>query len=88
MKKLDQYFMEEDTYKELEKLHVTLYQNISKHEEEANIEAMKQYKQQCEFFSCLNPRYLENEITPTPKEASIKLDSLNLRSNQGLIRNY
>ena len=86
MKKMDQSFMEEDTLKELEALHVILIKSISKHEEEANVEGIKQYKQQYELYNCLNPRYFENGITP--KDAQIKLDSLNLRSNQGLIRNY
>ena len=83
MKRMDQYFMEEDTIKELEELHVILVKSISKHKEETNIEAIKQ---QYELYDCLNPRYFETGITP--KDALNKLDLLNLRSNQGLIRYY
>ncbi len=86
LKKMDQYFMEEDTIKELEELHVILVKSISKHKEDPNIEAIKQHKQQYELYDCLNPRYFETEITP--KNALNKLDLLNLRSNQGLIRYY
>ena len=82
MNKMDQYFMEEENPKKLEELYVILGKNISKHEEEANTEAIKQY----ELYNSLNPNYFESGITP--KKALIKLDSFNLRSNQGLIRYY
>jgi len=77
---MDQLLIEEDTLIELEESPVILIKNLSKGKETANIEAKKRY----EFYECLNPRYFENGITP--KEAQIKLDSLNPRSNQSLIR--
>ncbi len=79
-KKLDQLLIEEDTPIELEELHVVLIKSISKRKEIANIESRKHY----ELYNCLNPRYIENAITP--KKALIKLDSLKPRSNQSLIR--
>lgn len=86
MNKMVQYFMEEENPKKLEELYVILGKNISKHEKEANTEAIKQYKQQHELYNSLNPRYFESGIIP--RKALIKLDSFNLRSNQGLIRYY
>ncbi len=80
MKNMDQLLIEEDTPIELEELHVILIKSISKHKEEDYKIDKKQY----ELYNRLNPRYFENAITP--KEALIKLDSKNLRSNQGLIR--
>lgn len=77
---MDQLLIEEDSPIELEELHVILIKSISKHKQEDYKKAKKQY----EFYNCLNPRYFENAITP--KNAQIKLDSKNLRSNQGLIR--
>ena len=78
--KMDQLLIEEDTLIELEELHVILIKDLSEGKETANIEAKKLH----ELYGCLNPRYFENGITP--KEALIKLDSLNTRSNQSFIR--
>ena len=83
MKKvMDQLLFEENTAFKLEKLHLVLLKRISELQENAEKKAQEQY----ELFSNLNPRY--NEEGLTPKTAQIKLDAINGRSNQGLIRPY
>jgi len=82
MKKMNQFLIEESTPIKLEKLHLILLKKISEIEERANNEAQEQY----ELYKWLNPRYFEHGITP--KDGYLKLDSMNLRSNQGLIRPY
>lgn len=73
-KKIDQFLIEDNAPIELEELHVFLIKNISK----------RKAKKQHELYNNLKLRYYENGITL--KKAQIKLDSLNPRFNQSLIR--
>jgi hypothetical protein len=81
-KKMDQLLIEESAPIRLEELHLVLIKRVLEMKEKAIKNAIEQYN----FYNSLNPRY--NEQHYTPKNAQIKLDAINLRSNQGLIRPY
>ena len=82
MKKMDQFFNDEDTLREFEELYVILSKSSSINKEKADVEVKIQH----ELYNWLNPRYFEKGITP--RDALIKLDATYPRSNQDLIRPY
>lgn len=82
MKKMDQFFNDEDTLREFEELYVILSKSSSINKEKADVEVKIQH----ELYNWLNPRYFEKGITP--RDTLIKLDATYPRSNQDLIRPY
>jgi hypothetical protein len=81
-KKMDQFLIKKSNPIKLEELHLVLIKKVAEIKKKAFAEASEQYK----LFNYLNPRYVEQVLSP--EAAYLKLNAMSLRSNQGLIRPY